>query len=357
MNDVIQLLKDKNTLAQKVFAKHYPLEYQTILDYIKQFDITDWSEIKYVYINQLKEIPKCKVCDKRTRYFKSFNRYMDTCCRECDKKLKSQSHKSYWSNMTEEEKQNRIEQESKIKEQKYGYRTPFADDSVKNKIKQTIINKYGYDNVFKIPEIKNKIKEFMDNHREYINDKISNTWSQLDKEFINHKREQTTLEKYGVDNYSKSKSFKKLYNDKDFVMNMVNKNYNTRKGNNSFNISKQEDELYNLLLTEFTDVIRQYKDNRYPYSCDFYIPCLDLFIEFNGNWTHGPKPFDETDNDCISILNEWKSKSDSKYYQNAIHNWTILDVNKRKIAKENNLNYLEFFTKEDFDAWFKYIKS
>ena len=39
----------------------------------------------------------------------------------------------------------------------------------------------------------------------------------------------------------------------------------------------------------------------------------------------------------------WKSKN-SPYYLDAIKTWTIRDVNKRKIAKENKLNYLEIFS-------------
>lgn len=355
MDNIIELLLNKSTLGESIFAKHYNYEYNHIIEYTKKFNPSSWAERKYIFINKLNEIPKCKICNNRTRYFKSSNRYMDTCCRECDKKLKSVSHKSYWANMSEEEKRHRIEQEAKIKEQKYGYKTPFANKNVKDKIKQTMINKYNVDNAFKIPEIKDKIKKYMDDNREIINSKISNTWSKLNKESIKNKREQTILEKYGVNNYAKTNLFKDLYNDKNYVKQLVKKNYNTRKENNTFNISKQEDSIYNVLLEKFPTILRQYKDERYPYSCDFYIPDLDLFIEFNGNWTHGSKPFDENDNECVTILNEWKSKSNSKYYQNAIHNWTVLDVTKRNIAKQNNLNYLEFFTMEEFNDWFKYI--
>ena len=41
----------------------------------------------------------------------------------------------------------------------------------------------------------------------------------------------------------------------------------------------------------------------------------------------------------------WQEKSkNSKYYQNAIENWTIRDVEKRDIAKKNNLNWIEIFS-------------
>ena len=58
----------------------------------------------------------------------------------------------------------------------------------------------------------------------------------------------------------------------------------------------------------YPDTIRQYKDSRYPYNCDFYIPCLDLFIEFQGYWTHGEHPFNPNDINDINRLNLMKYK-------------------------------------------------
>ena len=97
--------------------------------------------------------------------------------------------------------------------------------------------------------------------------------------------------------------------------------------------------------------MRQYKSEEYPFSCDFYIPEINLYIEFQGNWTHGKQPYDANDTRCQEKLEKWKSKN-KKYYENAIYTWTDLDARKRKIAKENNLNWLEFFTLEEFDEWF-----
>ena len=41
------------------------------------------------------------------------------------------------------------------------------------------------------------------------------------------------------------------------------------------------------------------------------------------------------------------------YYDNAISTWTIRDVNKRKIAKENKLNWIEFFSILELNEWLK----
>lgn len=121
------------------------------------------------------------------------------------------------------------------------------------------------------------------------------------------------------------------------------KEYETKKRNNSFNSSKTEEKFYKDLCIKYgtNNVIRQYRDVRYPFSCDFYIPSKDLFIELNAHWTHGGKPFDPNDLSCIKQLNLWKVKLSKglKFYKSAIYTWTNLDCRKLKIAKENNLNY------------------
>ena len=67
-----------------------------------------------------------------------------------------------------------------------------------------------------------------------------------------------------------------------------------------------------------------------------------MYIECNYHWTHGFRPFCAEDNECIKLLNKWK-EGNTKYYNNAITTWTVRDVQKRKVAKENNLNYKEFW--------------
>lgn len=87
-------------------------------------------------------------------------------------------------------------------------------------------------------------------------------------------------------------------------------------------------------------IYRQYKCDRYPFYCDFYIVEDDLFIELNAHWSHGGKPFDANDPECIDKLELWKEKAKtSKFYEVAIETWTIRDVQKQMIAKQNNLNY------------------
>lgn len=139
-----------------------------------------------------------------------------------------------------------------------------------------------------------------------------------------------------------SESHKKIKLTKEQLEIRASKEYLTKKKNNSFNSSKDEEKLYEELLIKYADktVLRRYKCERYPFYCDFYIPSEDLFIELNAHWTHGGKPYDPKDKECQEQLAKWKEKAKtSKFYENAIKTWTERDVKKLQTAKENNLNY------------------
>jgi hypothetical protein len=115
----------------------------------------------------------------------------------------------------------------------------------------------------------------------------------------------------------------------------------SKRKNNSFNTSKPEDESFNLLKEKYPNVIKQYKSDDYPFACDFYIPELNLYIECNYHWTHGGHPFNSKNKYDQIQLNKWINNN-TEYYNNAITTWTIRDINKRNIAKQNNLDYIEF---------------
>lgn len=128
------------------------------------------------------------------------------------------------------------------------------------------------------------------------------------------------------------------------------KQYETKKRNKSFNSSKPEDRYYIHLIDIYgeDDVVRQYRDDRYPYACDFYVKSKDLFIELNFNWTHGGHPFDSQNEADIKKLAIWEEKAaKSEFYKNAIYTWTELDVKKQLVAKENKLNYIVYYSEED----------
>lgn len=97
---------------------------------------------------------------------------------------------------------------------------------------------------------------------------------------------------------------------------------------------KEKEEYYLLYINNNADVLCPH--------CDFYIESLDLYIEINAHWTHGSHAFEGTPED-LEILKQWRSKQ-SKYYNNAIAVWTKRDVEKRDLAKKNNINYIEIFS-------------
>ena len=85
-----------------------------------------------------------------------------------------------------------------------------------------------------------------------------------------------------------------------------------------------------------------------------------MYIEYQGTWMHGKEPFDKTNKKHQKIINEWKKKAQEinfkgnfkKSFLWAIEVWTKRDPLKRVIAKENNLNWIEFFNIDQFNNWF-----
>lgn len=165
-------------------------------------------------------------------------------------------------------------------------------------------------------------------------------------EKIKEKQKNTIKTKYYVDNVSQLEEVKL-------------KKISTTKINNTFSSSKDEEKINKLLQATFGIVKRQYSSDKYPFPCDFYIPFLDLYIEYQGTWTHGPKefnchaPYDKNNKTHRKVLEIWNSKKEKhKKYADAIKTWTIKDPLKRETAQKNNLNWIEFFTMDDFMLWY-----
>lgn len=228
--------------------------------------------------------------------------------------------------------------------EKYGTTSPFHSNKCQNKLIQTNIERYGCAD--------SRSSEIIKAKKEETNLKRYGKRHVLQVDSIKEKAKATCIQKYGVSQYSKSKHYSELYTDKDFVKAVQLKIDATKRQNNSFNKSKSEDMVFELLLEKFnvSGVSRQYKDDRYPFNCDFYIKSLDLFIECNFHWTHGFHYFNPQSQQDIEKRNIWleKSKKSSKnFYTQALYVWTDLDIRKREMALKNNLNYLVFWTYDD----------
>lgn len=261
---------------------------------------------------------------------------------------------------------------------RYGVTNPFAAPEVKDKIKQTMLDHHGVEYVGQAAISKQKTKEALLDH--YGVDSYSKTaeFKQLiadSKDEIIAKMKTTCIEKYGVDNVLKVPEIQQKkydttlerYGDGHYsnrekakatalarygtdnlaaVPEIQAKQHATKRRNGTFNTSKPEERFYIKLCEKYgsSDIIRQHRDSRYPFLCDFYIKSLDTFIELNISWTHGEHPFDDKNPADIAKLEKWREKAiTSKYYENAITTWTKRDQVKIATAKSNKLNYITYY--------------
>ena len=373
---------------------HNPSKYPNINGYLlNRFNDIEKNDTYLEIINRIlykiENKPKCKICNNYAKYsgIKPLM-YYNCCC---------QSHTSKYAIMIgqktclkkygvkyvvqskevkEKSKQTCLEKYGvtngggskqaleKIKEtikEKYGTEFFYQSNYFKEKSKQTCLEKYGVTNGGGSKQALEKIKETNLKRRgvEYV----------FQDKDIREKMRESLIKKYGVDHNLKSKEIQeiikqtnlKLYGCENPMQNeaIIQKGIDTKRKNHTFNVSKPEEELYLYIKEKIPSVIRQYQDYRYSWSdklnrihhylCDFYIPELDLFIEFNGFPCHGPHSYNPDSKEDQELVEKWKLRyKNGKHplYKRMINGWTISDVKKRKIAKENNLNYYEFWTLE-----------
>ena len=383
---------------------HNPSKYPNINGYLlNRFNDIEENDTYLEIINRIlykiESKPKCKICNNYAKYsgIKPLM-YYNCCC---------QSHTSKYAIMIgqktclkkygvkyvvqskevkEKSKQTCLEKYGvtngggskqaleKIKEtikEKYGTEFFYQSNYFKEKSKQTCLEKYGVTNGGGSKQALEKIKETNLKRRgvEYV----------FQDKDIREKMRESLIKKYGVDHNLKSKEIQeiikqtnlKLYGCENPMQNeaIIQKGIDTKRKNHTFNVSKPEEELYLYIKEKIPSVIRQYQDYRYSWSdklnrihhylCDFYIPELDLFIEFNGFPCHGPHSYNPDSKEDQELVEKWKLRyKNGKHplYKRMINGWTISDVKKRKIAKENNLNYYEFWTLEEAKKFIDNLK-
>lgn len=184
------------------------------------------------------------------------------------------------------------------------------------KIKQTCLKKYGVINPSYNEDIKKKIAI------RAINSRIKN---------------HTTVAEL-------MQSTKLLSNGLTYKENFITKVLETKRKNGTLNTSPRfENMLIEYLRNTYPEytIITQYnKDPRYPYMCDCYIKELDLFIEFQGSYFHNYRPFQNIE----EHIKEYKEMIVKGGQKATIANvWRYKDVEKRELAKKNNINYLEYW--------------
>jgi hypothetical protein len=243
---------------------------------------------------------------------------------------------------------------------KYGTINGGATKEAHEKIRKTTFERYGVSHTSQTTNFKQKYTE-----------KVLSHFPER-KQQIRQQTRETCLKKYGVPCIFVLPNFGD-YLDRPKIQ---QKRYDTMKKNNSFKgrgiinqfrCSIDEQYIYEKLITRFENIIFEPFIKGYG-KADFYIPELDLYVEYNGTFSHGKDGknvygrFNPGDQEHLAVLAKWKSRCDfsksknEDYYQTAIYVWTVSDPRKRQFAKENNLNWIEFFAIKEFDAWFDFYK-
>ena len=407
MNDetIIKFFYVNGKIVPKRLTEKYLSSHKDIVEYLRhRFDDSlpedSLKEIIWRIKNNIENAPKCILCGKKLRYKGKI--YNDCfCSNECkysEEGKKISNEKRYETTLERYGVKNTLsapEIRKQIEEtnlKKYGVKSVLSSKECREKIKQTNLERYGVDHNWKSEEVKEKIKqtnlerygaEHVWGKNSSVRIKCNNTKIKKYGNLNNiEKAKQTNLERYGVEFYFATKEYKEKFkqicinrygvesplkseeikekikqtNLERYGVDNPRKNkkvqekvWESMKINGTCNTSKIEEDIYQWLISEFSkdDIIRQYKEERYPWHCDFYIKSLDLFIEIQGHWGHGSHPFDENNPKDISLLENWKNKGiNHKYYQRAIFGWTIRDIEKRNKAKENNLNFIEIFSND-----------
>lgn len=303
---------------EKNIKNKFPIFYNNLKDFQSNLEIENFNEILFLFLNNLKNKPKCD-CGKELKFGKSINEgYSKYCSLSCTNKSKEH-----------------IENVKITNNLKYGGNSPISSNIIKNKIKETMLNKHGVENIFE--------------NVEYIQNKV--------------------LEKYGNKHITKSKHYKNLIENSymkkypHIIKNGRDIEYKCEKCNNisiyqSNNFRYRNLNNINLCLTclpmsqsyiekeleEFLidNNILFEKHNRNiikPKEIDFL--CGDIGIELHGNYWHSEIFRDNNyhydkwlncKNKNIKLIqifeDEWKYKKE-----------IIKSILLNNLKKENNIIY------------------
>ena len=189
MKEIIELYKKTNKcgLSSKIKAnKKYLSE---INEYCKSYDTNSLAEKIYLYVNNT--TPKYGPCGNKNKFISLTKGYTDFCSKKCPEIIKQQT-------------KNRIKTLSK------NGGIGLANEKSKQKAKNTLEKNYNVDNPGKIDVHRNNMKmnnpmkdeNVIKNIKEKCLKTYNVDWHSKRIDII-HKRKNTTLEYYGVDNSSK----------------------------------------------------------------------------------------------------------------------------------------------------------
>ena len=386
--------------AKKYILNHYN-DYKEIFEYLNNcyndLNIYDnINEILYRIKNNVKNNPGCKICGNNVSFLGFQYGYAHTCSRTC------MAHYEHQNNLQNNKYENDRLKKLQIRRPELFYdwtiickqndnwilnnflrfnRKHICPDTnkldtglwAKNKINKDIVyyikhrfnnsenieeNLYWlYHNINKRPVCPVcggylKFNNFINGYQRVCSHSCANLHQETKS-----KIENTFIKKYGVPSYMLTNDFKQK--SKETIKKRNKENYyNKPHSEVTIYSSKGEQKIFKILKKYYTDLLQFYRDKRYSnphngycWECDFYIPSLDLFIEYNGFRTHGNHPYDkknELDKQRLNYLkqqlnNDNIKEGTKKLIQGEINVWSKKDVLKRYIAKKNNIKLLEIY--------------
>lgn len=223
---------------------------------------------------------------------------------------------------------------------KYGLINPSQVKEFRDKAKQTLLKKYGVTNAHQ--------GIFVEKARQTNIQRYGGPSPMCDKN-IQQKTMQTNKEKYGnawniISDYHNLMAEKtKMKKHKDPSLRTIVLDDGTTRYVDSY----EEKIVFTAIHSKYPDVKFHYKDEKYPWVCDFYIPSIQTYIEYQGTWRHGFEPFDNQNPKHVEILKLWKQRAiEHNNYKSAIDTWTVKDPKKRLTAKQNNIKLVEIWPKD-----------
>ena len=157
----------------------------------------------------------------------------------------------------------------------HGVENPMQLKETRDKIKKTLLDRYGVENPSHCEEFKEKRKR---THLE----KYGHAETFQSPEML-AKREVTWMKKYGQKDPRNQSHLQEIAKRNSFEAMMQSPQKWSSKIENSFAEN---------LSSEFGNIVRQKRVNRWP--IDFYIPSIDTYVQLDGVYWHGlDKPIEE----------------------------------------------------------------
>lgn len=274
-------------ICNKKFNSHIPSAFH--LTKMHNMTIKDYYDKFYKKENE----GICPVCGKSTKFIRFVEGYRVFCSSKCA------------ANYLET-----IEKRKATNFKKMGVCFPLQNESIKNKTKNTILEKYGVENPSQIQDVKDKKIKTTLEHYGVINpfniDSVKEKCRIKTK--IKGKHKKFYFKKYS----SLYKTGKIIDFNNGLITIKCNNCNNTstmdqhlfflrlKRGHNpclncnklTHPISHKEEELYSIIKEQYHGIIK--RNNRKiipPQELDFYLPDINLAIEFNGTYWHADKRF------------------------------------------------------------------